>query len=170
MHRNPLPIKINKAISYIIYTYFSLIEDDLRHQRTWLYWLKIFSDVEEHGYHAAAAINAAPTNYCRHCSNPREEVFIRMKDTIQEDGSVKPICTKCGSDKELTRSVSTKHLHNIYAKAAEKAKDAVICIPEYKKIKEIHKYVVDNNKEAFLKCFKEYEELAIKDLLSAHEY
>jgi hypothetical protein len=170
MREAPLSIDICKAITHIIYTYFSLIEDDLRHQRTWLYWMPIFSDVENHGYHAAAALNATPTLYCKFCSNPRNEIFVKMKDMIQDDGSIEYTCTKCGSDSPLTARVSTKYLHNIYAKASDKAKDAVICLPEYKEIKEIHKCFVDSNKETFLKRFREYEALAIKDLLSAREH
>ena len=107
---------------------------------------------------------------CKICSKPRKGVFVRMKDTIREDGSIKYICPICGSDQQLTRLVSTKHLRNIYARASEKAKDAVIYLPEYKEIKEIHKCFVDSNKETFLKRFREYEALAIKDLLSAREH
>jgi len=170
MHAIPVPIDVNKAMSRIVYTYFNLIEDDLRHQRTWLYWFQIFSDVEKYGYHAAAALNAAQALKCKLCSKPRKGVFVRMKDTIQEDGSIKYICTNCGSDQQLTRAVSTKHLRNIHAKALEKAKDAVIALSEFKQIKEIHRVFVDSNKEDFLKRFKEYEALAIKDLLSAREH
>ena len=118
----------------------------------------------------AMALNATPALSCKFCSNPRKEIFFKAKSMIQEDGSIKYICPKCGSDEQLTARVSTKHLRNIYAKASEKAKDAVICIPEYKEIKEIHKCFVDSNKEVFLKRFKEYEALAIKDLLSAREH
>ena len=132
--------------------------------------MPIFSDVEHHGYHAAVALNATPALSCKFCSNPRKEIFVKAKGMTQKDGSIKYICPKSGSDEQLTARVSTKHLHNIYAKASEKAKDALICIPEYKEIKEIHKCFIDYHKEVYLKRFKEYELLAIKDLLSAREH
>ena len=117
-----------------------------------------------------ATLNATPALSCKFCSNPRKEIFVKAKGMTQKDGSIKYICPKCEYDEQLTARVSTKHLHNIYAKASEKAKDALICIPEYKEIKEIHKCFIDYHKEVYLKRFKEYELLAIKNLLSAREH
>ena len=63
MWKAPFSVDISKAITYIIYTYFSLIEDDLRHQRTWLYWMPIFSDVENHGYHDSYGIKCNTSSF-----------------------------------------------------------------------------------------------------------
>jgi hypothetical protein len=74
-------------MSSIIYTYFNLIEVDLQHQGPWPYWFQICSDVGKYGYHAAAALNATPTLCCKLCSNPRKEIFVKMKGIIRKDGS-----------------------------------------------------------------------------------
>jgi predicted RNA-binding Zn-ribbon protein involved in translation (DUF1610 family) len=158
---------INTEYAKAIYTYFSLFEHDLRHQGTWQSLFHIFSDVEEHGYHGAASLNAGPALSCKNCSNRRKNIFVKMEQRLQENNSVKYICPKCGCEEMINRSLTSKHLRNVHEKARRKLLDVADYSPIYThQIMNRYKYLVNNNKEDFLKRFREYENLASRDLLS----
>jgi len=162
------PDPINREYAKAIYTYFSLFERDLRHQETWQSLFQIFSDVEEHGYHGAASLNAGPALLCKNCSNSQKNKFVQMEQRLQENNSVKYICYKCGCEEPINRSLTSKHLRNIHERVRRKLQEVYFYSPIYiQEIKNRYKYLVTNDKEDFLKRFHEYEDLASKDLLSA---
>jgi hypothetical protein len=127
---------------------------------------RIFADVEEHGYHGAASLNAVPTLSCKYCSNSQKNIFVDM-ERFQGNNSVKYICPECGREEPIKTSLTPKYLHKIHEKVRRKAQEVAIYSPIYThEIKNMYKCLVDNNKEDFLERFREYENLASRDLLS----
>src|SRR5207249_2025082 len=133
----------------IIYSIFSLLEDDLRRPRSWISRLPIFADVEKYGYHGTAALNASPTLKCNKCSNKRKEIFVQMEERLQAGGSIKFVCPKCGGEERMMGRLSTKHLRNMHKRATKKAQDFFTYSPFYEDLNDFCKFIINNNKDDF---------------------
>lgn len=165
-----LPQDVNRETANTIYTMFSLLEDDLRGPRPWISRLPIFADVKKYGYHGAAALNACPTLKCNKCSNERKEIFVQMEERLEASGSIKFVCPKCGGEERIMRKLSTRHLRNMHTRAIKKAQDCLTYAPLYKDLNDFCKFIINNNKDDFLRRFQKYEVLARKDLLCARTH
>ena len=166
----PIPKDLNTESANTIYTIFSLIEDDLRRPEPWLLRFPIFADVEKYGYRGATALNAEPTLRCKNCSNKRKQIFVRMEERLQYDSSIKFVCPKCGGQERMMKRPSTKQLRNTHERALKKIQDVYTYLPLYGQMKDFCKYIIDRNKNDFIRRFQEYEVLASKDLLSARTH
>jgi hypothetical protein len=161
------PPNVSNGFTKAIYCYFSLLDRDLRHSGTWFDLINILIDIENHGYHAAAVRNSAATAYCKNCSNARKNHFVEMhaSDTCPPEWK----CSQCRGTEQLRRNLTTKHLRNMRTQILKKIEDMANYLPLFEKVKSMYRYTVDKNKEDVMKCFREYEGLARKDLLSRRE-
>jgi hypothetical protein len=157
-----LPDDTNKNLAETIYEVHSVLQDDLRRWGPWIYWFYVFSKANKHdSYHAAINDMQKQNPVCKTCS-------IDMKEKIQSNSGRKYLCPKCGSDEPLTVRHRTELLFDIYDKAAQKVVPIVkIYLPIYDQIKILCKCEINENKEEFQRRFQDYEEKAVKGLLTA---
>lgn len=160
------PEDIKKEFAYAIYTVFSLFAVDLRHTVLPATLLKIFSDVENYGYHAASRMHSILFYRCKNIYN---------KAIIEQ--AEKPVlrCPQCGSNEFVKecRGFTTKHLRNIHSKITNKAQDVVKYWPLFNKIMNEIAQDIRNNpglKQILLERFQHYDLQARKDLLAKREY
>jgi hypothetical protein len=164
-----LPSDVSKDFTYAIYTFFNLFEDDLRRSETLLTWLPILKDMNNYTYHGAAAINAIESNLCKNCSNKEKHYFVEMQISKEIPGKLE--CPKCGGNQGIKTALTVKHLHNVHDKLLKRLQGLPQCLPCFEEcVKDVHKYLINENKEDFLKRFREYDALATKDLLSSREH
>jgi hypothetical protein len=122
------------------------------------------------GHHAASASTSTSTFLCKECSkNVRKDPsdFVEMEFNAQLQNWK---CPRCGGIEGLKeRALTPKYIRNIQNKVLQKEKDLFSYLRFFEKVRSMYNYVIGKNKEDFLKRFKEYEKLAVNDLLIKKE-
>jgi hypothetical protein len=165
----PFPPNFVESATNAIYCHYSLFGErqDLRHSVGWKKLLGIMLDIEDHGYNAASKKNPSGSTYCKRCSNIRKVHFVKMDPPKSQDQSWK--CPHCQGTERLDVHFSTKHLRNIRNKILAKIIDMGEYLPIFEMVKSMYRDAISKNMEGITQCFREYESLAEKDLLSKRE-
>ena len=169
----PIQNSIIREFSMSIVTVFSLNVNmvDHRYMMPWFELFELSKDVKDgSGHHAASAVSSTSTVLCKECSkNVRKDSsdFVEMEFNPQlQDWK----CPRCGGTERLkVRALSPTYIRKIQNKVSEKEKDLSLYLPFFEKVRNTYNYIIGRNKEDFLERFKEYEKLAIRDLLIKKE-
>jgi hypothetical protein len=78
-------------------------------------------------------------------------------------------CPHCQGTERLHVHFSTKHLRNIRNKILAKIIDMGEYLPIFEMVKSMYRDAISKSMEGITQCFREYESLAEKDLLSKRE-
>ncbi|MFL6401030.1 MAG: hypothetical protein ACJ72J_15820, partial [Nitrososphaeraceae archaeon] len=163
-----VPEEIKKEFAYAIYTVFSLFAVDLRHSALPAMLLKIFSDVENYGYHAASRMHSTIFYQCKNCGYTNKAIMEQEEKPVLR-------CPQCGSNEfmKTSRGFTTKRLRNIHGKIANKALDLVKYGRVFNKITNEIAEDIKNNpslKQILLGRFQDYKLQARRDLLAKREW
>ena len=169
----PIQNSIIREFSMSIFTAFSLYIRmvDNRYRTDWSELFELSKDVKNgSGHHAASAASSTDTVLCKECSkNVRKDSsdFEEMEfDAQLQDWK----CPRCGGIERLkVRALTPTYIRKIQDKVLRKEMDVCSYLPFFEKVRSTYNYIISKNKEDFLERFKEYEKLAIKDLLIKKE-
>jgi hypothetical protein len=170
----PIPKSVVREFSMSIFTAFSLFVSmaDNRHRVDWSELFDLFKDVKDgSGHHAASAASSTDITLRKTCSkNVRRDSsdFVEMEFSTELQNWK---CPRCGGTERMkARMLTPAYIHKIQDRVLQKREDVFKYIPYvFEKVKSMYNYIISKNKEDFLERFKEYENLAIKDLLIKKE-
>ena len=168
----PIPKSAVREFSMSIFTAFSLFVSmaDNRHRVDWSELFDLFKDVKDRsGHHAASAASSTDTTLCKTCS---KNVRGNSSDFVEMEFSTELqnwICPRCGGTERMKARLTPAYIRKIQDRVIQKREDVLKYLPVFVKVKSMYDYIISKNKEDFLERFKEYEKLAIKDLLIKKE-
>jgi hypothetical protein len=169
----PLPKYIIEEFGMSIIMNFNLFIEmiDNRHSVDFIELFRLCKDVKDgSGHHAASAASSTATNLCKYCSkNVRKDSsdFVEMEFNVELQNWV---CPRCGGTEALkVRALTPKYIRKIKDKVFQKAEDVSSYLPLLENVRSMYSYILNKEKDDFLKRFEEYETLAVKDLLFKKE-
>lgn len=103
------PEQIERELAYSVYVFFRTFRAniDKRFLRSLLQWIDLLG-FEDHGYHAAESKKYGLAPLCKHCSDKKNEVFVKMS----MDGDNPSIwrCNKCGGNEMMETKFTAKNI------------------------------------------------------------
>ena len=143
----------------VMYSYYCLFEnDDRRFYSHPVSWVKIFVDVIQHGYNAAASMNGIHGARCRKCGKPYERIFTE-KCVLRIRESQYLSCKNCGASQRPEARLTPRYL-KVKSKQIQKLLNYIQeYYPLYKKFLNnlVSQIQQDTEmKESFLQYFQKY--------------
>jgi hypothetical protein len=121
-----------------IYAYFNFFKAniDKRFRRSLLQWADLLKFVEDHGYHAAESKKYGLAPLCKHCSDKKNEVFVKMSRNDNSIGIWR--CTKCGGNEMIESKFTAKNIKKRRLTVEKEMLDFINYAPKFEKYTQRH--------------------------------